>query len=464
MDFLVSIAAYLVSITIGYGILSFLIGGKGNRLFLLFLAPGVGLAYTTVVLFISLYWFGELSRSFAMFVHLSTLVVIGAFFWKKKRPDVQRPFNIAVVGFSAVLLLGAIFILFNVAKSPYGTGLDAWAIWKLKAAFIYRGGQSWQHIFSPVLDFSHPDYPLFYPLCVVWGWLAAGRETLAAPICIAFVFTLSIIGLLMSALRTRGLRLACLAGLFMISTPHLIGVGSSQYADIIVSYFNLASVVLFHRALYENEGRFALVSGMCLGANAFVKNEGMLFLLVFFLCLGGIGSCVGGSFRKKCFRNLGACLVGALPMLLIVFLFKAQSPLFSDLVTWERLGEWFRYGFFLERAPAIMHAWIREIFQENAWTYTWIFYGLTLFLYRKRFFKSQEVWILLTWLGLNLGYFSIFLMTPLDVRYHLETSLDRLLVHGFPFLGYLCIYVINGREMPWKKHSFEPAEGSRDML
>src|SRR5579871_5924244 len=86
------------------------------------------------------------------------------------------------------VLLGALVVSgWNLWRHPHGDW-DAWAIWNLRARFFYRGGEQWTAAFSPLLSWSHPDYPLLIPGAVARGWTYAGRETMLVPWLIACLF------------------------------------------------------------------------------------------------------------------------------------------------------------------------------------------------------------------------------------------------------------------------------------
>src|SRR6185436_18012898 len=73
-----------------------------------------------------------------------------------------------------------------------------------------------------------------------------------------------------------------IASSLLLSTPLLINVAASQYADIVVCSFITAAVVLF--CIYDSDPqqfrRLPALAGTAAAAAACTKNEGILFLLV----------------------------------------------------------------------------------------------------------------------------------------------------------------------------------------
>src|SRR3989338_337516 len=168
--------AYLFSFSLGYFFLKRVLSyDEEAHRFIPFLAAGAGAGLSAAILIASLVFFDRLSQLFCLSAHVFALIAI-VFAMPKKTLDHERrgsPF----IFFVSLCLASTLFFAV-LLKSPYGTGLDVWAIWKLKARFIFSG--DWSGIFSPVLEYSHTDYPIFYPLMLCWGWMLAGRETLVA--------------------------------------------------------------------------------------------------------------------------------------------------------------------------------------------------------------------------------------------------------------------------------------------
>ncbi len=430
---LLSILAYLLSIAIGYGLITRFLGATAPVGLRFFLSPGLGLAFTTAVLFIQLCLWGRLSTPIVFATHAVFFIFLLRDICKFPRIDIK------ITGmFIAVLATGTALLFFRMAKSPFGTGLDVWAMWKLKARFIFYG--NWRSIFSPVIDFNCPDYPFFYPLALCWGWLVAGRETLVSSWMIAVAFTLSTVGLLMHRFLKYGMKASAIAGLFLLSTPHFVGMGSSQYADILLAYFNLAVIVLLDCALVEKKPRFAFTAGLFLGIACFVKNEGFLFLVAVFMAIVLL-LLSSKSFRQKRPRVFLAVCAGLLPTLSLVLLFKVVASVPNDKVSLHYVAEAIRMGHYGEKITTILRYAAKELMEENSWVYAWVFF-LTIFIfYSKNFWNEKKLWILLTLFFLESGYLAVYMVSPLDIELNLRTSLNRVLIHSFPVWTYLFFHV-----------------------
>ncbi|MBI3252531.1 MAG: glycosyltransferase family 39 protein [Candidatus Omnitrophica bacterium] len=414
--------SYLVSGAIGFCALRvFLKNSRCPGSLLLFLAPGAGLFISSFLLYFDLYFFHRISRELAIAAHLFLLVMLwGAYRNTKREPAAMKE----GVVFFAILSAAALLLLAVMLKSPFGTGLDVWAIWKIKARFIYHAAD-WRAIFAPGLRFSHPDYPLFYPLALVWAWLFAGRETAAAAFLLAFMMTLCLVGLVMAAAARYGRRSAWVSGLFLISIPHFIGMGGSQYADIPVAYFFTAAIVSMDMALCGEDARWAMVSGAFAGMSGFVKNEGLLFFAAFCLSLA--------LFTER--RFLFAMAKGGLLFLAFTVFFKLSTFSPNHMLRPEAISR-LTAEEILSRLGTVFSFFAAEIRKENSWAYAWPVFGVLAVFFRREIFGRDKIWIPLTVFFLNAGYAGVYCLTALNLPTQLAVSLDRLMIQSFPVLTY----------------------------
>ena len=91
-------------------------------------------------------------------------------------------------GFWIALALSILFFIIRSFNNPHGEW-DAWAIWNMRARFLYRSGSNWLNAFSNIYGWSHPDYPLLLSSNVARIWHYCKGETTIGPIFIAFLFT-----------------------------------------------------------------------------------------------------------------------------------------------------------------------------------------------------------------------------------------------------------------------------------
>ena len=326
---------------------------------------------------------------------------------------------------------------------PHGNGWDAFAIWNLHARFLYRGGAHWRDGFSPAISWSHPDYPLLLPAAVAHFWSYVGHDDAAVPAVIAFLFTFCTVGLLCFGISAlRGHTAAMLGGMALLSTPAFIDVGSWQYADVPLSFFFLATVVLlcfWDAADSSARSGFLALAGVSAGCAAWTKNEGLLFLCVMVSVL--VWSVRRERRRGVMEKNPGGAGISSLPFLativpavvLIMYFKHSVAPpgdLFTDRATMlHKLMDPARYW-------AVIKWFGMEFLRFGSW---WAIPGTVLlaglYLAVGKEYRGHQPGFRAGYVALVLtlaGYFAVYLITPLDLNWHLRFSLGRLFLQVWP--------------------------------
>jgi hypothetical protein len=155
--------------------------------------------------------------------------------------------------FFLILLLSLIAYILFVKINPHGQW-DAFAIWNLKARFIFRSGIDWERLFSSHIDWSHPDYPLLLPLAIVRLWAYFGKEMEIVPPLIGGIFLFGTVGLLVTGIASfRDMSQGYLGGMALLGIPVFLETGTFLYADIPFAFFLLATIILHH--IYETSAK-----------------------------------------------------------------------------------------------------------------------------------------------------------------------------------------------------------------
>ena len=366
-------------------------------------------------------------------------------------------------GFGAALAAALYCAVRRTIAYPNGEGWDAFAIWNLHARLLFRGGAGWREGFSALIPWSHPDYPLLLPAAIAHFWSDLGHETYVVPAIIGLVFTISTAGVLFSALMLlRGRNVAMLGGLALLATPSFIEQGTSQYADIPLSFFILATVVM----LCQHDASLALsapwagwiaLAGLAAGFAAWTKNEGLLFLCSllfarFLMSAGGKGTGQAGETLAQP-TSFTLLLLSALPILLIILWFKrfiappgdlfvyaaTTFHKFSDLARYRAIAKWFgkqffRFGHWLWVPGSLLVAGIFVAWRIWGPQHR----GDVVATGPRTGFRVCVVALTIT----LCGYFVIYVITPYDVYWHLRFSLNRLFLQLWPSAIFLCFVEI----------------------
>ena len=333
-------------------------------------------------------------------------------------------------------------------RNPHGAW-DAWAIWNSRARFLFRAGDQWRDAFSPLLAWSHPDYPLLLPASVARLWSYAGSESQAAPVILALSFTFATVGLIVSSLFTlRGRNQGFLAGMVLVSTPFFVEHGASQYADVPLGFFYLATIVLFcmQDRVLQGSGRLAILAGITAGLAAWTKNEGLLFLVSIAAARFAAITHSGGWKAPR--KQMIQFAVGAAPIIAIIIFFKAHVGGSSDIFVPPgsivgRLIEFHRYSLVFEwllGKMLVFGAWIFPLAPVL---------GLYLLLFGTRIDGKDRPSILTAIPALCMtliGYSLVYVIGPRDLQWWLQTSLNRLLLQLWPSAVFIFFLIVKAPE------------------
>ena len=453
------VLSFLPPFLLGYSIISILLRNTppslGGQLLKIVLGFGVGTGLSSCLLFL---WLTAVGRCTPWFCLSEAGIALGTgtCAWRKcsrrntgnqssphpasalpslLRCGLPTAFWIAIG--IAVVCMGCLSVNF-----PHG-GWDTWSIWNLRARFLFLGNDHWTDLLSLDLGvWSHADYPLLLPGIVARSWFFLGRETQLVPAVVASLMTLAVVALLatsVGSLRSRSN--GYLAGLVLVGTPFFLHRGADQQADVPMSFFLLATLVLLwmRQKSDSNPIGCSIAAGITASLAAWTKNEGLLFLIA--LLVPMVWFAFRSPDRRREFRHVLACALGALPVLLLIAYFKIHLAPGNDLLasqggssTLHRLTEFSRYA-------SILGAFERQLLHFGdcvvAPTPLLVFYLLIVGVH----IEPRERPALWTTIGcltlVLLGYFLVYLTTPNDLSWHLRTSLNRLWLQLWPSFLFL---------------------------
>jgi hypothetical protein len=313
------------------------------------LSIGLGFGLTSTLYFVWILIAGHFNGGFILLESALLLCLAGAFFlfvpraawFRFSRSDasagkvgVRRLFAISYYGLLALSMLAFLYLSLN---RPHG-GWDAWAMWNMRARFIFRGGEHWRDVLS-VMGELHPDYPFLVPGVIARAWSYVGNDSVSIPAVASFGYTIATVILLSSSLnRLRGGLQGYAAGITLLAVPGFLIRGASQYADVYVGFFFLAALVLASLA-DEGEGKnrgLTVLAGPAAVLAAWMKNEGIVFL---FLCIATgalVSAFIDGT--KAGLRRLAFLLAGAIPVGLLVIYYKLGLAPPPDMLAEQQGG------------------------------------------------------------------------------------------------------------------------------
>ncbi|MCX5716023.1 MAG: glycosyltransferase family 39 protein [Candidatus Omnitrophica bacterium] len=394
--------------------------GFFDNLFLISLSSGIGLGASSVIFFVWLVLFSKPGEFFAVFEGTIFLIAL-ILFCKKGRAVKERlqktgHFSLFSAGFVVCTVSALFMLVVSSLISPHGDW-DAWAIWNMRARFIFRSGAEWANAFSPVLGWSHPDYPLLIPATIARCWTYAGIDTVIVPILVSVTFTIATLLLLASYFAITGSeKKGCLASLVLLGTPLFLVSGTAQYADIPVGFFILASIAVFY--LYEKSENknavFLVIAGFLAGLACWAKNEGLLFLAA--LIMGRfIAVSMAGRFRSY-FKEVAVFLTGLAPVLFPLAYFKIRFAPPTDIFEKHTILT-------ASEAWPVAVEFAKGILNFGQWpvsaTIVLVICAAILGVKPDHRVKVSAQSSTLTLVFILLGFFIIYMVTPYDKNWHI---------------------------------------------
>jgi hypothetical protein len=343
--------------------------------------------------------------------------------------------------FGAVAGLAALTLGLILVASPHGEW-DAWSIWNLRARFLFRAVEPGIP-FDPLLNWSHPDYPLLVPAAVagLWTWNGGETQWLAAAVAVVFWASAVFVPVLVLT-RLRSAALGLTAGLALAGMPLLTRNASAMYADVVVGYFFVAAVGLGLLAIESRAGRgAAILAGVAAGMAAWSKNEGLLFcgvLVVTFLAV--VRSRAELAERV---RMVGPMVAGMLAVLAFVGHFKYHFAPANDLVAAGKAASMGERLLDVSRYSTTFWGVAEGILTFGDWLVPpVIVFGIWLALQGVRKLESGSIlWPFLVASLQLLGYLVVYVVGSERLEWQLETSAERLLLQIWPAAVFSLLYL-----------------------
>ena len=323
----------------------------------------------------------------------------------------------------------AILCVYKCTQFPDGRW-DAIAMWNFRAKFLAMGNDSWNRMYFDTYDYSHRDYPLFLPCIIARGFNYVGEIDTIIPMFFSWFFT--IISFVLPFLYLKSLKnkyYAIFAVCILSYSPKLISYGCVQYADIPIGIFILVS--LYEFILWNEENKNLPWLGMLFaGLSFWIKNAGIPwfigYCLLIIYCLYKKEKNFKSSI-KKFFKVIVALLPIFISVLFVRYFAKSENDIVFGI--WER----FKQIFDLERYKIIMpYYWM--FLKQHFWILFIPIYLLTGFI-DKKYNKYKYLFCII--LLMFLIYLFVYLVSPHDLFWHVDSSFDRISASYLPALIFL---------------------------
>lgn len=399
--------------------------------------------------------------SAALFALLFALVAWWAGRREPPRPDLdwipapeRRESRWLVAAALATLVLVAARATPTVAegfrKHPKGTW-DAVAIWNARASLLFRDASQTGAVLRVADPDGQPHYPLAVPGSVAAAWALLGYESDAAAAAVSAAWYLGILaltGLALSGARRHSVALGAFA--LLLSTPALLKWVPSQCADLAVGYFLLLGALAAAASLRDPAWRDVRLPpgllGWSLGLLANSKTEGLVAAAG--LGLGWLGATVAAR-RQSRAAHWRTEAVAILPWIALrlgqrLMLGPESEKLRFVGGSWIlRLTDSERWSSFLTELAARLDPLATGLGWSGFWPVVMLASLATLLLPRSRLARFPG--ICAATLLSTLGAVALVISTY-DIRYVVDTALDRLLAQIAPLALVLALAPWSGSE------------------
>jgi len=386
--------------------------------------------------------FISISYFFSLLLHLpalvtSILIIVYGFFsykWTLKNivTETIQTRSAKHTIFSYIILLAGIIIITNrlyYFEHKYGDW-DAWLIWNYHAKYLAHP-EYWKQLFT-LNKISHPDYPLFIPGNIGFFWRLLGTDSQLIPFALSFFITLIIPVIIFLSLKQKNLLIAGVVLILLGTDDFYLIHAIAQYADAPLALFFLTAIISVN---YLKTNKYiAVILGALLGCCIWIKNEGAMLSLLF--CLFYIKDILVNG-RWKYF------LAGIAFPLLAILLFKTMAPV-NNLLE-NRTVPLVDYFTDSSRYKLIASYLVYNL--NNNFMVTK--YGLivyVIFCIVNRQFPGKDMWLLLSCVA---GCFFVYVLSNQGLEWHLQTSMDRVLLQLMPSFVYVIATKLSTLKIPF---------------
>lgn len=450
-----SLLSFSLSILTGALIVHLLWIGKNHPIDLILklsLGIGVGLGVSALLYFIYLIFFA--GKPYFLYVELLLLLIVLIFAYLKTKTTAQTFYSQPGISSLQIVILtiaGFVFVssflgVVNYARQRARGDWDAWMIYNRTARFIYRGQEAWQDAFSEDLGvIFHADYPPLLSLNIASRWNILDEETAYVPMFQSILFSLASLGLCFGALASlNSLGQAGLGIILLGGVSFFLHEGGRQQADVPLAFYMLASIVFLFFYVYEKRPVLIVFAGFTAGLAAWTKNEGILFLAV------SAGIMGVAALWKRSFQELFLYFIGLLLPLVFLFYFKLQITRPNEFLSGEGIKITQSLIDF-SRHQMIFNSFKNFFLHSGGWYNIGIFLILCVyFLICHSRIKNNSGMIFISFAIFAcqiLGYYVIYLITPNDLEWQLNYSLNRLFVQIYPAVVFVVLIASQSPEI-----------------
>lgn len=360
------------------------------------------------------------------------------------------------INFKDILIFVCSILFFGILIFPsLLKPIDMWdsiAMWYLKGKWLFStdGYINTNFLNNEYFVYTHLDYPNGFPLILSMFFRFYGyiNESASKIFLMSSTFAMSLITVGIVKRFVEKITQLSVVGIFssVFLTGILLMYSVSGYTESFLTLSFLSTITLFilgvhHKNDEKSMNVLLLLSIISSLFPIYIKNEGLTFFLInsFFIFIF-----LWNYYRKNLSFNwlysfLGKYKVLFLTMflatigILLWYWIKAKYNLTNDLVSEPFV---FDFPVLIEKIAVIVLFFINLLMTTQYWGFLFvpsilILISTTIYAFknkstRLRIFPNMVI------ITQSLVYFLVYVMTPHDINWHLQTSMDRLVLQLFP--------------------------------
>jgi len=374
------------------------------------------------------------------------IFVVNVFLFAKTVPVGERPPRVKNKTFDIVLIGAILFQVFHAFFKALIKPMDSFdsiGNFAFKAKLFFIKGYIPYELFSnKAIDIQHCDYPLFMPLSETWVYMFLGKwNDLFVKALFPMFFVAILIILYFTLKRIIGKRLALISTFFLATVPHFLNYAAIGYADFALAMFYSASFFyIFLWMSYKRENKYLFLAALLSIFAIWAKHEGVMLSLINIAVLFIFIFFRRKDITKRDISGICCFTFAVAAFSLMWFGYLNMVGLSNEFVNRDtlKLLPALRN---LKRIPFILYEYEKRVFGPKKWNISFLVFFAWLILYFKTAFRGYCKYITLSILLAFLGYSVVYIVTPLEINYHLRTTGSRLLLHFLPvvvfWIGYL---------------------------
>ena len=411
-----------------------------------------GLGLITVQMFFYSLMDIRFSIPVLLWPHMLLLAINSLFFRRVKATE--APFEKAGLKRFDMLLISGIAVqvfhaFFKALIKPMDS-FDSIGNFAFKSKlFFFNRYIPYEFFMDRSIDIQHPDYPLFIPLSETWIYmfLRNWNDLLVKAIFPAF-FVVMLVLFFFALKRIIGRRLSLVSTFFLATIPHFLNYATIGYADFaLIMFYSMSFIYMFLWMVDDRKKIYLILSALLAVLALWTKQEAKMLTLINIFVLFLYLFIERARLNRSDLRRAGyytlvvlLCLAGWLGFMNSMG-FENELANESSLTLQTVISN-------LDRVPLILYEYQKHIFGPKKWNLSLLVFFFGLIFYFRRAFTGEFKYITIPILLAFAGYGACFIVTPLEIRYHLQTAGSRLLLHFLPvvvfWIGYLAKEISSG--------------------